>query len=179
MECMTAYSTRHWRVRKVRGPAKEQDCSHCPRQALDWALLHGEDGEDPQSYIPLCRRCHLAYDGSGHRKPHTEATKALLSQKNTGYRHTPEAIAKIRAASAGRTMSADARAKVSAARRGHDVTQDQRDRISARLKGNTNASGARSPEALANIRRGQQERRRREREGGGSENGIRQRQGQG
>ena len=52
------------RVRKARGPAREQQCVRCPEQALDWATIHGETGKDPWAdYVPLCRRCHIAYDG--------------------------------------------------------------------------------------------------------------------
>jgi hypothetical protein len=170
---MTAYSTRHWRLRTQRGLASDHPCVKgaelgVGEQAQDWAQIHGEDGEDPWAdYVPMCRRHHMEYDGSGHRQPHSEVTKALLSQKNRGYRHTPEAIEKIRASSTGRTLSSEARAKLSADRRGQVIPQAQRERISETLKGNTNASGQRSPQALDNIRRAQQERRRREREGGG------------
>jgi hypothetical protein len=73
------------------------------KQARDWARIHTEDGEDVWSdYVPLCRPCHIAYDGSGHRVPHSEATKMTLSRKNSGYKHTPEAIEKIRQASIDR-----------------------------------------------------------------------------
>ena len=115
---MTAYSTRHWRVREVRGPARNQTCvDHRdrgePRPALDWALIHDHDGEDPFDYVAMCRSCHICYDGSGHRTPHSDATKATLSRKNRQYRHTPEAIEKIR--QAGREhMTVEAREHLSA-----------------------------------------------------------------
>jgi hypothetical protein len=118
---VTAYSTRHWRVRERRGPAKLLKCVHCAasgtdKQARDWACLHDRDGEDPQDYIPLCRKCHNAYDPTmGHHTPHTEETKALLGEKNRTYKHTPEAVEKIRAA--GRNPSPAARAALEAGSR--------------------------------------------------------------
>lgn len=149
---VTAYSTRHWRVREQRGPAKLLKCVHCAangtdKQALDWACVHGRDGGDPMDYIPLCRKCHIAYDGSGHRKPHTKKTKALLGKKNRGYKHTPEAVEKIRATSTGRKHTPESRAKMSrqkkaaAAARG-PMPEEQRAKISASLRRNTNAAGA-------------------------------------
>jgi hypothetical protein len=165
---MTAYSTRHTHVRNVRGPASAQTCVTCrdrgePRPARDWACIHGHDGEDPFDYVALCKRCHISYDKSGHYVPHSEATKQLLREKNTGYQHTPEAVEKIRAESTGRTLSAEAKAKVSAAHKGQVVSAEQREQISRTLRGNVNASGKRSEQALENIRRGQRERRARER----------------
>src|SRR5215831_19553254 len=100
---MTAYSTLHTRLRTQRGLAAEHQCVRCPAQVRDWARVHTENGEDIWTdYVPLCRSCHIAYDGSGHRMPHSRATKDLLSRKNRGYRHTPEAVAKIRASSIAR-----------------------------------------------------------------------------
>jgi hypothetical protein len=173
---MTAYPTRHWRVRERRGPAKLLKCAHCAdngtdKQAFDWACLHGRDGEDPADYIPLCRKCHIAYDGSGHHQPHSEETKALLGEKNRGYVHTPEAVEKIRATSTGRKHTAESRAKMSAQRKAAAAARgpmpaEQRAKLSAASKGNTNAAGKgtgkRSGQALENIRAGQQRRRERE-----------------
>ena len=80
------YGTCHWRVADRRGPAKLLKCVHCAargtdKQARDWACLHGRDGVDPQDYIPLCRKCHMAYDPlSGHRVPHTAEARAKMSE---------------------------------------------------------------------------------------------------
>lgn len=172
----TAYSTLHWRLRAYRGPAKRLKCTHCAergisKQALDWARLHDTDGESIHDYIPLCRKCHIAYDKSGHRVPHAEETKFLLSVKNSGCRHTPEAVEKIRATSAGRKHTAESRAKMSAQRKAAaaadgPMPDEQRAKLSAALKDNTNArgTGKRTGQALENIRAGQQRRRQRERE---------------
>ena len=44
-----------------------QKCVHCAergidKQAYDWACLRGRDGKNIEDYVPLCRRCHVAYD---------------------------------------------------------------------------------------------------------------------
>jgi hypothetical protein len=149
---VTAYSTRHWRVREQRGPAKLLKCAHCAadgadKQARDWACLHGLDGEDPQDYVPLCRKCHIAYDGSGHHEPHTEETKAILSEKNRTYRHTPEAVEKIRATSTGRRHTPESIAKMSAQKKAEaaargPMPEEQRAKISASLRKNASAESA-------------------------------------
>jgi len=175
----SAYMRRHRRNEAVRGKAKLLKCVYCAargidKQACDWAHVHGTDPDDVMNYIPLCRKCHMTYDPrSGHRVPHSAATKALLSQKNTGYQHTPEAREKIRAASTGRKHTPESRTKMSvqqkaAAEARGPMPDEQRAKLSAALKGNTNAAGGRggigkrSEQALENLRRGQ--RRRRERE---------------
>lgn len=148
-----AYTRRHARRVKLYGRAATHPCAHCAgrgidKPARDWATIHGTDGENPHTdYIALCKKCHHAYDGYGHYTPHSEATKALLSQKNTGYVHTPEAVEKIRAASTGRKHTAESRAKMSrqkkaeAAARG-PMPAEQRAKIGASLRRNTNAAGA-------------------------------------
>lgn len=78
------YATRHWRVADRRGSAKLLKCAHCAergtdKQAYDWARLHDRDGMDPRDYIPLCRKCHIAFDGSGHHQSHTEEARAKMS----------------------------------------------------------------------------------------------------
>lgn len=79
-ERRTAYSTLHWRLRAYRGPAKRLKCVHCAERAMDWARLHDTDGEDIRDYIPLCRKCHIAYDKSGHHVPHTESARVKMSE---------------------------------------------------------------------------------------------------
>ena len=60
---------RHRRVHIRRGKARDYPCARCSeygvgRRALEWAQVHGTDGEDPWAdYLPLCRRCHFRYDG--------------------------------------------------------------------------------------------------------------------
>ena len=113
------YQRRHRRNVAVRGDAKLQRCVVCAaagidKRAFDWSHVHGTDPDDVMNYVPRCRSHHIRYDNSGHRTPHTEETKALLSQKNTGYQHTPEAVEKIRATSTGRKHTPESRAKMSA-----------------------------------------------------------------
>lgn len=115
------YHTQHTRNEAARGKASLYKCVDCAaagidKQALDWSHVHGTDPDDVMNYAPRCRKCHIAYDPTaGHHTPHSEETKALLSEKNTGYVHTPEAVEKIRAAA--RNPSPEARAKMAAAGR--------------------------------------------------------------
>jgi NUMOD3 motif len=179
-EELKAYQARHGRVRTARGRASGQQCAHCAelgtvKAARDWATVHGTEGADPwNDYIPLCKKCHIAYDGSGHHTPHSEETKALLGEKNRGYVHTPEAVEKIRAAA--RNPSPEARAKMAAGGRkgvaarkaAGPMPDEQRAKLSAALAGNVNAAGSkrggrRTGQALENVRAGQQRRRERER----------------
>jgi NAD-dependent SIR2 family protein deacetylase len=57
-----AYTIRHQRVRKARGPAKYQNCIDCGEVAEHWSRIHDKDGEDPNDYEPRCRPCHRKYD---------------------------------------------------------------------------------------------------------------------
>lgn len=70
-------------------------------------------------------------------------TKAKISKANEtnpwrGANHTPEAIAKIAATSAGRSHTLQARAKISTALQGHEVTSTTRLKISRSLQGDGN-----------------------------------------
>lgn len=72
--------------------------------------------------------------------PVPEERKQRIREANLRYphkerKHTPEAIAKIAAASRGRPVSEEARAKRSAALKGREIPLDQRLRISATLSG--------------------------------------------
>ena len=147
------YQRRHRRNVAARGEAKLQKCAPCAaagidKQARDWSYVHGTDPDDVMNYVPRCRKCHIAYDPTaGHHTPHSEETKALLSQKNRGYVHTPEAVEKIRAAA--RNPSPEARAKMAAGGRkgvaarkvAGPMPDEQRAKLSAALKGNANAAG--------------------------------------
>lgn len=83
------YFSRHWRVKRWRGKAKRHNCTSCAddgirKRARDWAQIHGETGEDPWAdYLTLCRSCHMRYDKSGHRVPHTAAARAKMSEACT------------------------------------------------------------------------------------------------
>jgi len=64
----------HARLRQQRGPAANSKCRHCGQRATDWAYDHTDPNErvwkghpystDLGRYIPLCRPCHKAFDGS-------------------------------------------------------------------------------------------------------------------
>lgn len=72
--------------------------------------------------------------------PVPEERKQRIRESNLKYphkerKHTPEAIAKIAAASRGRPVSEETRAKRSAALKGREISLDQRLRISKTLSG--------------------------------------------
>lgn len=52
----------HIRLRIRRGPANENDCVDCKKEALDWSWIHDTDPDDLMNYEPRCRRCHVLYD---------------------------------------------------------------------------------------------------------------------
>ena len=92
---LPGYSARHKRVVRARGPARMQTCVRCPAQARDWAQLHTEDGEDPWAdYAPLCRRCHIAYDGNNNGDPGIGQRRGDQQRAKTHcparHRYTPE-----------------------------------------------------------------------------------------
>ena len=114
------YVRRHNIVKRAKGRAADYPCEHCGGTALDWATIHGTDGLAVDDYMPLCRPCHRQYDPVGDRalgRPHTEESKRKIGQANlghnvpqstrdavaasnqrrAGFRHTPEAKARMRA----------------------------------------------------------------------------------
>src|SRR5260221_745157 len=72
------YSTRHSRVKRLRGSASAQPCQGgCGNQARDWATVHDRDGLDVfADYIPLCARCHQRYDGQTEHRARGSAVPA-------------------------------------------------------------------------------------------------------
>lgn len=64
-----SYDYRHDLVENARGKAKTYKCVVCAvngadRQAREWSQLHDRSGDDPFDYWPLCKRCHVEYDGN-------------------------------------------------------------------------------------------------------------------
>jgi hypothetical protein len=69
------YSAAHYRVKAVRGAAREHDCA-CGATASEWAYNHSDPDEitttqngyevryslDPTRYVPMCRNCHRKLD---------------------------------------------------------------------------------------------------------------------
>jgi hypothetical protein len=79
------YHALHRRVEVVRGVAREHQCDHCDVKACDWALVHGRDANEIMAYIPLCRRCHIAYDIDSHsRKLNPEKVIAIRARRAEG-----------------------------------------------------------------------------------------------
>jgi hypothetical protein len=67
-----SYSGAHMRLRDLRGPASEQPCANCGKQARHWAYDHADPDErqspegpystDPTHYLALCVPCHKKAD---------------------------------------------------------------------------------------------------------------------
>lgn len=123
---------------------------------FNWALhadapMRGKSGADTPNFgktFSTETRAKISASSSGekHRnwgKKLSEETKAKIRVSNLlyphkGRKHTPEAIAKIAAASKGRPVSEETRAKRSAASKGRVIPLEQRIRISATLMGEGN-----------------------------------------
>ncbi|MGW6791783.1 hypothetical protein [Streptomyces chartreusis] len=67
------YRLAHARVKSRHGAARNWFCAFCGLRADDWALDHStldiqrDESDrtyslDPDSYVPLCTRCHKTYD---------------------------------------------------------------------------------------------------------------------
>lgn len=80
------YAARHSRVARARGAAKAHNCVHCAKAdvftpAHDWATKHSRDGLNIwEDWLPLCRRCHQAYDGIAD-----EAVRLFRSEKHRAH----------------------------------------------------------------------------------------------
>lgn len=57
-----SYFSFHRRLRKARGSSTNYPCVQCGKPAVNWAWVHGEDPADFNSYVPMCRSCHVRYD---------------------------------------------------------------------------------------------------------------------
>ena len=91
------YFGAHNRVRKLRGPAKEQSCS-CGRRAQHWAHLHGTDPTEPMNYQAMCQRCHFAYDDvRGQQVTTMTADERREAAERMWRRRSPEQRAEITA----------------------------------------------------------------------------------
>ena len=120
---------------------------------FNWALyagapMRGKFGPEASNYGRVFgpeMRARLSAAVSGENHPNwgkrlPESTRLKIKEANLtnpwkGGKHTPEAIAKIAAASRGRPVSEETRAKRSAALKGREISLDQRLRISKTLSG--------------------------------------------
>jgi hypothetical protein len=94
---LAPYSGYHMRVRKARGAARLYPCDGgCGGQAMDWAIIHGEDAAKVESYRPLCRKCHYRYDAETQQQgpvkrslnPSWQASRAAIPRDSAGrYTH--------------------------------------------------------------------------------------------
>jgi group I intron endonuclease len=120
---------------------------------FNWSLyagapMRGKFGPEASNYGRIFgpeMRAKLSAAVSGENHPNwgkqlPESTRLKIKEANLnnpwkGGKHTPEAIAKIAAASRGRPVSEETRAKRSAALKGREIPLDQRLRISKTLSG--------------------------------------------
>lgn len=59
------YRSRHARVGRIRGKASSCVNRHergCTSNVFEWSHTHGANPMDPESYRPMCKPCHTAYD---------------------------------------------------------------------------------------------------------------------
>jgi hypothetical protein len=90
------YAALHSRLTRWRGQASQHQCVRCPAPARDWAQVHTEDGTDVWTdYVPMCRRCHMAYDRESHVLIFAR-TAEIEARRLAGIRAswTPERIAR-------------------------------------------------------------------------------------
>lgn len=120
---------------------------------FNWSLyagapMRGKSGSETPNYgkkLPEEVREKISASLMGENHPNwgkhlPESIKIKIKESNLRHphkerKHTPEAIAKIAAASRGRPVSEETRAKRSAALKGREIPLDQRLRISATLSG--------------------------------------------
>lgn len=120
---------------------------------FNWSLyagapMRGKSGSETPNYgkkVPEEVRGKISASLMGENHPNwgkhlQESIKIKIKESNLRHphkerKHTPEAIAKIAAASRGRPVSEETRAKRSAALKGREIPLDQRLRISATLSG--------------------------------------------
>jgi group I intron endonuclease len=113
--------------------------------------MRGKSGADTPNFgkpVSPEVRAKISAGVSGPRNAHwgvpvPEDRKQRIRESNLKYphkgrKHTPEAIAKIAAASTGRPVSDETRAKRSAALKGREIPLEQRIRISRTLSGEGN-----------------------------------------
>lgn len=140
-------------IRLLEAEQKHLDLHAGKDYCFNWALyagapMRGRSGEETPNFGKTFsqetrQKISAAFSGEKHRnwgKKLPEETKAKIRASNLLYphkdrKHTPEAIAKIAAASKGRPVSAETRAKRSAALKGREIPLEQRIRISATLMG--------------------------------------------
>ena len=62
---LPGYRALHYRVVKARGKASTHLCEGgCGKAAHDWSTIFPYDGSSVNHYQPLCRHCHMEYDGT-------------------------------------------------------------------------------------------------------------------
>lgn len=118
-----------------RGKASSHSCSWCENQARHWAQLHETDGSDIwNDYIPLCFKCHMAYDLGGRERPEEVKQKISATKQANPYlgrEKSPEERQGIRERMLGHEVTPETRKKISKGLTGHTVSAETRAKISA------------------------------------------------
>lgn len=131
---MVSYITKHERVYKAKGKAKEHKCIECGRSAQEWAQIHGTTGDHIDDYQPMCCSCHQKYDNHWN-----EITKKKVGKS-----------AKERWADADYKIKTGA--AISKSKMGHEVSKEARQKIGAAKIGNKFAAGKRTDEQKERMR---------------------------
>lgn len=120
------YNNLHHRMKHARGSARLQQCVKCGEPAAHWARLHETDGMDIwNDYVPMCIKCHRAYDLAG--RPKSAEHRKQLSLYALNHR-IEEHLRKISEALTGRPGA-------SPGMTGKHHSEETRKRISAALTG--------------------------------------------
>jgi hypothetical protein len=137
------YQALHCRIRKARGKASQHKCSaECGRQAYDWAQIHTESGFDVWAdYVPLCRRCHIAYDRRGKSNRPSPDGIARISAAQKGHKEAPEVTEKRRQKLLGRKQSPESIEKRRIANTGRQFTPQALENIRAAAKTRASRKG--------------------------------------
>lgn len=137
------YNNLHHRIVRHRGRAALQQCVRCDSAAAHWARLHETDGLDIWTdYVPMCIKCHRAYDLGG--RPISAEHREMLSL--AAQNRTPEHLRKIGDALRGRLGA-------SPGMTGKRHSDETRQRISAALTGKSPTPDAREKMRQAGLRR--------------------------
>jgi len=119
------YNNVHKRMARHRGKASLQQCVECGGVAAHWARLNDTDGLDIwNDYVPMCIKCHRAYDLAG--RPKSDEHREMLVQY--ALNRPAEHLRKIREALAGRPGT-------SPGMTGKSHSEKTRQQISAALRG--------------------------------------------
>lgn len=71
------YHNMHHLIRQSKGLASQHDCP-CGVKACDWALQRDADPSLVDSYVAMCRQCHMRYDNNNGGRNNKITEKEVL-----------------------------------------------------------------------------------------------------